>query len=227
MIQATYDNSVFLNCPFDPPYRPLFEAVTFAVYDCGFFPRCALEVDDGSQVRIEKINGIIRSCRLAVHDISRTQLDAVTRLPRFNMPFEFGIFVGAKTFGTKEQRRKACIVFDRERYRFQAFLSDVAGQDIRGHDRSVPVAIHHLRDFLSTHCARNVLLPGGDALFSRYRMFRRALPESCRRERLDPGRLTFRDLTVLIVGWIDVNPLPHHAVISGSNVPRPAEPFRR
>jgi hypothetical protein len=218
MIQATYDNSVFLNCPFDATYRPLFEAVTFAVYDCGFMPRCALEIEDGSQVRIEKINGIIRRCRLAVHDISRTQLDTATRLPRFNMPFEFGIFVGAKMFGAKEQRRKACIVFDRERYRYQAFLSDIAGQDIRGHGRSVPVAIQQLRDFLSTHCAHDVLLPGGDALFSRYRMFRRALPASCRRRRLDPARLTFRDLTVLIVGWIDINPLPHHASVSTPKV---------
>jgi hypothetical protein len=199
MIQATYDNSVFLNCPFDATYRPLFEAVTFAVYDCGFMPRCALEIEDGSQVRIEKINGIIRRCRLAVHDISRTQLDTATRLPRFNMPFEFGIFVGAK-------------------YRYQAFLSDIAGQDIRGHGRSVPVAIQQLRDFLSTHCAHDVLLPGGDALFSRYRMFRRALPASCRRRRLDPARLTFRDLTVLIVGWIAINPLPHHASVSTPKV---------
>jgi len=210
MIPATYDNSVFLNCHFDPMSRPLFEAVTFAVYDCGFFPRCALEVEDSSQVRIEKINGIIRRCRLAVHDISRTQLDPDTRLPRFNMPFEFGIFVGAKTFGTKEQRRKACLVFDRERYRYQAFLSDIAGQDIRGHGRSVSVAIHQLRDFLSTHCTRSILLPGGDALITRYRMFRRALTASCRRKRLDPARLTFRDLTLLIVAWIELHPLSHH-----------------
>lgn len=36
----TYDNSVFVNCPFDSEYRPLFEAVAFSIYDCGFFPRC-------------------------------------------------------------------------------------------------------------------------------------------------------------------------------------------
>jgi hypothetical protein len=44
----SYANSVFVNCPFDPAYRPLFEAVVFATYDCGFYPRCALEVDDSS-----------------------------------------------------------------------------------------------------------------------------------------------------------------------------------
>jgi hypothetical protein len=81
-----YDNSVFVNCPFDSAYRPLFEAVVFAVYDCGFYPRCALEADDSSQVRIQKITKIIGECRLAIHDISRTQLDRESGLPRFNMP---------------------------------------------------------------------------------------------------------------------------------------------
>jgi hypothetical protein len=27
-----YDTSVFINCPFDPEYRPLFEAVIFNIY---------------------------------------------------------------------------------------------------------------------------------------------------------------------------------------------------
>jgi hypothetical protein len=144
---ATYDNSVFINCPFDSDYRPLLEAVVFAVYDCGYVPRCALEVDDSSQVRIQKITSMIGQCRLAIHDISRTQLDEAFWLPRFNMPFEFGIFVGAKAFGGREQRRKACVVFDVERYRFQKFISDIAGQDIREHRCDVEMLIHQVRDF--------------------------------------------------------------------------------
>jgi hypothetical protein len=28
-----YDNSVFVNCPFDSAYRPLFEAVVVPLYD--------------------------------------------------------------------------------------------------------------------------------------------------------------------------------------------------
>jgi hypothetical protein len=52
---AAYNTSVFINCPFDDGYRPLFRATVFAVYDCGFNPRCALEVYDSGQVRIEKI----------------------------------------------------------------------------------------------------------------------------------------------------------------------------
>jgi len=41
MSTATYENSVFINCPFDPLYWPLFEAITFSVYDlCGFSEIC-------------------------------------------------------------------------------------------------------------------------------------------------------------------------------------------
>jgi hypothetical protein len=75
MIARSYARNVFINCPFDSAYRPLFEAIIFAAYDCGFYPRSALEVNDSTEVRIVKITGIIRDSRLAVHDISRTQLD--------------------------------------------------------------------------------------------------------------------------------------------------------
>ena len=34
---------MFINCPFDAVYEPLFDAIVFAVYDCGFIARCALE----------------------------------------------------------------------------------------------------------------------------------------------------------------------------------------
>jgi hypothetical protein len=47
---ASYAKSVFLNCPFDNDYKPVFEALIFAVFDCGYRPRCALEIDDAGQV---------------------------------------------------------------------------------------------------------------------------------------------------------------------------------
>src|SRR5436309_3664590 len=112
-------SAVFLNVPFDADYRPLFEALVFAVTDCAFVPRCALEASDGGHVRVEKIAHIITACNFGVHDISRTELDKKSRLPRFNMPFELGLFLGAKRFGTGRQKRKSTLILDRERYRFQ------------------------------------------------------------------------------------------------------------
>lgn len=202
-----YERSVFINCPFDPTYRAMFQAVVFAIYDCGFQPRCALEADDGTQVRIEKINRIIGECRLAVHDISHTELDRTTRLPRFNMPLELGIFLGAKAFGRGVQRQKAAVILDVERYRYQKYISDIAGQDLRAHRRRPAEAIRHVRDFLGTSAAAGVLLPGGDHVAQRYRRFQRELAPACTALHLVPNRLTFRDLRSLIATWMRLNPL--------------------
>jgi len=136
---------VFVNCPFDDAYRPLFEAIVFAVHDCGYVVRSSLEVTDASQVRIDKIASIIGSCRLGIHDISRTELDVETQLPRFNMPLELGLFLGAKRFGSGKHRSKTCLILDIERYRYQKFISDIAGQDIAVHGGNADDAIKAVR----------------------------------------------------------------------------------
>lgn len=123
---AIYETGIFFNCPFDRTYKPIFDALIFAAFGCGYVPRCALEIDDAGQVRIEKILAMVRGCGLGVHDISRTELDPAHQSPRFNMPFELGLFVGATRFGIREQRRKVCLILDRGRYRFQKFISDIS-----------------------------------------------------------------------------------------------------
>ena len=55
MKSTHYNDNVFINCPFDLAYKPLLDAIVFAVHDCGFVARCALEEGDASQVRIDKI----------------------------------------------------------------------------------------------------------------------------------------------------------------------------
>ena len=78
--------SVFINCPFDAEYRPLFRAMCFAIVACGFVPRCALDELDSAMVRFEKILDLITACEFSVHDVSRVELDARSGLPRINMP---------------------------------------------------------------------------------------------------------------------------------------------
>jgi len=97
---GVYGRSVFINCPFSADYQPLFRAILFAVYACSYRPRCALEISDSGQNRLEKIKNIIGQCKYGIHDISFMTLDKATGLPRFNMSFELGLFLAAKTFGT-------------------------------------------------------------------------------------------------------------------------------
>ena len=49
------------------------------------------------------------------------------------MPLEQGIFLGAKRFGGTKQRDKRLLIFDIEAYRYQKFISDLAGIDIHAH----------------------------------------------------------------------------------------------
>lgn len=193
---------VFINCPFDAKYKPIFDALVFAVYECGFRPRSALEIVDGGEVRLDKICRIIGDCRFSIHDISRTELDSTNHLPRFNMPFELGLFLGASRFGAKPQRAKRCLILDREQYRYQKFLSDIAGQDISAHRDKPEAAIRCVRDWLNSASSIGGL-PGAAHITRRYERFVADLPALSRDLKLQPDEITFRDLSSLIATWLE------------------------
>jgi hypothetical protein len=200
MARSRYEDSVFINCPFDSSYAPLFRAIVFAVVDSGFDPRCALEDADSAVPRIEKICNVISHCRYGIHDISATELDPVNGLPRFNMPLELGLFLGAQRFGAEVQHGKRCIVLDREKYRYQKFCSDIAGQDVKTHDGTPRGVIRCVRDWLKAERPR-ILLPGGSQMFRRYEEFLQDLPLICDSVGLEPAQLTFHDLLNCMAEW--------------------------
>lgn len=204
---AEYDRNVFVNCPFDPTYQPLFQALVFAVFECGMRPRCALEAYDGGEVRIEKIVNIVRECRWGIHDISRTELND-NGLPRFNMPLELGLFLGAGRFGDRYQRQKSCLVLDRDQYRYQQFMSDIAGQDISAHGNDPRRAIQAVRDWLSTaRTARGdrVALPGADAIAERMDRFSSDLVVVCASTERKVGELTFVEFADAASMWLEAD----------------------
>ncbi|MBV9495569.1 MAG: hypothetical protein JOZ54_15075 [Acidobacteria bacterium] len=197
-----YARSVFLNCPFDDAYLPLFHALIFAICDSGYIARSALEIEDSSEVRIEKIARIIETCRLGIHDLSRTELDAESRLPRLNMALELGMFLGAKRFGGARQQRKNCLILDRERYRYQRFISDIAGQDISAHGDSPMRTILAVRTWLGNDAAPfELFAAGGMKMAWRYETFREMLPRICARLHMSESELTFNDLKRIIARW--------------------------
>jgi len=201
---ASYEDSVFINCPFDREYTQIFHALVFAVHDCGYFARSAAEVDDSGQVRISKIQQIILDCQLAIHDISRTETDSESKLPRFNMPLELGLFLGANRYGDTQQQLKSCKILDSERFRYQKFCSDIAGQDISAHNNDPDRAVRAVRDRLRTRQAASI--PGGSRIVQRYRQFREDLPMLCRSLQLEIDELTFTDFQNIAVEWLRANP---------------------
>ena len=198
---ASPSASVFINCPFDERYQPIFEAVVFCVSACGFVPRCTKELPDGGDVRIDNICQLIRECNYSIHDISRTEVeDQPYNLPRFNMPLELGLFLGAKRFGG-HSAQKRCMILDRAPYRYHRFISDIGGQDIRSHENSPQKAIRRVRDWLQSAPGK-AAIPGGDKIWRDYQQFRRELPALAEEAELNPRQLTFIDYLLLSNNWL-------------------------
>lgn len=200
----SYEKSVFINCPFDSDYQPLFDAILFAVFVCGFIPRCALEEDNGGEVRIEKIKRIISESKIGIHDISRTELDGLNELPRFNMPLELGLFLGAAEFGGRRQKEKKCLVFDVERHRYQKFMSDIAGQDIKAHARDPEQIIRHVRNVLNA-LSPTRSITGAKTIIDNYRTYQACKPDLAQELGWGLDELTYTDECALIERWVALN----------------------
>jgi hypothetical protein len=195
------NRDVFINCPFSKDYEPFFYAMVFIVIRCGFNPRCALESDDGGDNRFGKICRIIAECDLGIHDISKTELDRGTSLPRFNMPLELGLFLAAKKFGNSAQKRKKCIIFESKQYSYQKFMSDISGQDIHFHNKSATILFEKLTAWLRRETGdRDV--PGGNATHAEYKVFKRDLPRLCKSAKLRAREMTFSDYCRFAEKWV-------------------------
>ncbi|CAN5818730.1 hypothetical protein BH11PSE1_BH11PSE1_20570 [soil metagenome] len=201
MAEPSSSDGVFINCPFDGEYSSTFDALIFAVFACGFRPRSARELDDASQTRIDKIYGIIEACRYGVHDLSRTELDAAHGLPRFNMPLELGIFLGAKRFGDGAQSLKRCLVLDTEPYRYQKFISDLAGMDIQAHASDTRRAFTCLRDWLA-NVSRRRSIPGAHLLLATYDRFLADKPIIAAGLGFDPADIPYVDYENMVTTWL-------------------------
>jgi hypothetical protein len=175
------------------------------VYACGYRPRCALEVNDSSENRLSKIEGIIQDSKFGIHDISFTGLDQKTKLPRFNMPFELGMFFAAKRFGSGRQKQKIALILDKREYRYRASLSDISGQDISVHKGIAKAAIRLIRDWLNTGPGARNSLPGGDHISKQYNKFSRQLPAASKKLKLNADELTYADICRAIEAWLRDN----------------------
>ena len=198
---SDYDDNVFINCPFDEEYRAFFNAIVFTVFDCGFNARSAQEEPYSAENRLARIEKIISECKYGIHDISRTEPDKKSGLPRFNMPLELGIFLGAIKFGQQYQKDKKCLILDREPHRYQRFISDIAGQDVACHHNNPPQVVRCVRDWLSD-ASKEKDLPSGSFIWDDYIDFQSKLPGFCQGLKLNKDELTFLDYATVVSEWL-------------------------
>ena len=175
--------------------------MVFCIFDCGFTPRSALEFTDSGVIRMHNLLHLIKSCKYAVHDLSRVELSTVSRLPRFNMPFELGLDLGARHFGSLSLRSKRCLILSAQPYANQKAISDIAGQNSRYHNNSATDAIHEVRNWLQGASGRRTV-PGPTRIIDRFAAFSAGIGAMATKGGLDRKRLTYIDYVLLVEEWL-------------------------
>jgi hypothetical protein len=150
VLKADPSKSVFINCPFDAEFAPLFDAILFATVCCGFLPRSALESEIVSDSRMERITAAIFNSKYSIHDLSRCTGEGSEGLARFNMPLELGIAVARRYTQTRRSLKHDWLVLVPEGYRHVKFVSDLAGYDPPRHDGTVETLVPKVMRWLAT-----------------------------------------------------------------------------
>jgi len=119
------------------------------------------------------------------------------------MPFEFGLALGARYYGSGSQRRKKCLVLATARHDYQRFISDISGQDIEAHHDTASEVITHIRGFLRGD-ARLRSIPGAVEIIRQYERFNTELPRLCQQPqfRYDSSNLHFVDYVKLVSAFL-------------------------
>lgn len=143
----SFENSVFINCPFDKDYEPVLQALLFCIVYLGFLPRIATESSDSGEIRLEKIRHMIEESKFSIHDLSRCQSKKKGEHFRLNMPFELAIDYGCRQYFGKGRESKRILILEEKPYRYQAAISDLSGCDIKSHAGNFQKAVRHLRNW--------------------------------------------------------------------------------
>ncbi len=145
-----FNNNVFINCPFDKAYKPMLKALLFTFVYSGFNPIIANEKFDSLDIRLKKIQGLIKKSKYSIHDISRMKSEKKGELARFNMPFELGIDYGCRAFGKSQFKKKKCLILEEKKYGYLKAISDLGGVDIKAHKNKEEELVDQVRSWLIT-----------------------------------------------------------------------------
>jgi hypothetical protein len=135
------------------------------------------------------------------------------------MPLELGLDLGARYFGPGEFQTNKCLILDSEPYRYQKFISDIAGQDPTSHNGKPEMAIKKISEWLRTD-SNGRKVPGGSTITSRYKRFVKLLPAYCKQIHVTPDELSFIEFTKIVYAWLRQNPLPVGTARSGKRTGR-------
>lgn len=142
-----YNNSVFINCPFDSEYKGLLRPLVFTVVFARFEPLLSSLTSDSGENRLDKICSLILAAKYSVHDLSRLKSEHEGEFQRMNMPFELGVDYGTRQHGALHHRDKRFLILEQEEHRYKIALSDMSGVDIKVHENDPIEIIRCIRDW--------------------------------------------------------------------------------
>jgi hypothetical protein len=198
------NNNIFINCPFDDEYKPLLYAILFSTIYCGLNPLISETFDSGTN-RFENIKTLIMNSRFSINDLSRMGPMKEEDIPRFNMPFELGLFIGSKYLIPKIVENNRIIIFESEKYRYQKAISDFAGNDIYVHHSDPNELIRQLRNWLTR--ALKPDQPSGQSIIDEYNDFLSHLEQLLIERNFsddDIKQLTASELILFIQNWLNI-----------------------
>lgn len=151
-----FESNVFINCPFDKDYTPLLRTLTFVLLYLELEPNLSQTLSS-STIRINQIKQHIKNCKYSIHDLSRSKALKKGELPRFNMPYELGLDIGASEYGGKKLQAKKALILETDRYHYQKVLSDIAGQDIASHNDDPKTLTLKVRNWISANSPGKII----------------------------------------------------------------------
>jgi hypothetical protein len=92
------------------------------------------------------------------------------------MPFELGMDLGCRYFGTSNNKEydthydwneKKCLVFERNKNDYDSFISDLSGQDIKSHENDPKKLVRRLQEWLDLILPES-RIPSPSAILRKY-----------------------------------------------------------
>lgn len=146
-------SSVFINCPYDAEYRPVFDAIVFTLLCYGMWPRWA---DDSTRslTRLDRIVDALRASRFSIHDLSRCKGEGDENLARMNMPLELGMALEQAYPAKDAVRDHRCIVLVPAMSSYRQVVSDLNAFDLLPYDGTPEAMVSELGSFLKVSAGR-------------------------------------------------------------------------
>ena len=152
---------------------------------------------------MDKLLTLIEECQYGIHDLSYVGLDPRSKFPRFNMPFELGLFIGAARLGDVVQKSKQFLILDKTEHRFRKIISDISGEDVKEHRNTQIGVVSEVTNRLKS-------ISGGlgrlteKKIYESFRRFTWKLLSSCKADSRNHMKIPYVDLTGEMKSHLDL-----------------------